>query len=74
MIPYALIYLAKDKENWVYWGALIVSVIFVIGSTLFVQACYPSTKVCMVVYAIVYIFIMYGMYGVSFSYAIVGLD
>ena len=45
VIPYALIYLAKDNENWVYWGALIVSVIFVMGSTLFVQACYPSTKV-----------------------------
>jgi hypothetical protein len=45
VVPYSLIYLAKDRTNWVYMGALLVSVILVIGSTLFVQACYPSTKV-----------------------------
>lgn len=45
VVPYSLIYLAKDRTNWVYMGSLLVSVVLVIGSSLFVQACYPSTKV-----------------------------
>lgn len=45
VVPYSLIYLAKDRTNWVYMGALLVSVVLVIGCALFVQACYPSTKV-----------------------------
>jgi hypothetical protein len=47
VVPYSLIYLSKDRTNWVYMGSLVVSIVLVIGSTLFVQACYPSDKVRM---------------------------
>ena len=45
VLPYSFIYLSHDRTNWVYMGALVVSVILVIGSSLFVLACYPSEKV-----------------------------
>jgi hypothetical protein len=45
IIPFSLIYVSATHENLVYLGAFFVSVLLVIGTYLFVRACYPSEKV-----------------------------
>jgi hypothetical protein len=42
IIPYSLIYISASDGDLVYLGALAVSILLVIGSYLFVRACYPS--------------------------------
>ena len=32
VVPYSLIYLSKDRTNWVYMGSLLVSIVLVIGT------------------------------------------
>jgi hypothetical protein len=48
IIPYSLIYLAASHDNLEYLGALFVSILLVIGTLLFVRACYPSDQVLFV--------------------------
>jgi len=46
-VPYALIYLAEadtPESKILYLGALCVAILVIIGSFLFVRACYPSEK------------------------------
>jgi hypothetical protein len=45
IIPYSLLYLATDKGNLEYLGALAISFVMVFGCSLFVMCCYPSDKV-----------------------------
>ena len=42
IIPYSLIYTSASGDSLVYLGALAVSIILVIGTYLFVRACYPN--------------------------------
>lgn len=42
IIPYSLIYISASGEQLVYLGALAVSILLVIGTYLFVRACYPN--------------------------------
>lgn len=42
IIPYSLIYIAASGDDLVYLGALVVAVLLVVGSYLFVRACYPT--------------------------------
>ena len=43
IIPYSLIYIAASGgSDPLYWGALAVSVLLVMGTYLFVRACYPT--------------------------------
>ena len=45
VVPYSLIYLSTARTNWVYMGALFVSIVLVFGTALFVKSCYPTDKV-----------------------------
>jgi len=44
IIPYSLIYIAASHEDLVYLGAFAVSLLLVVGTFLFVRACYPTEK------------------------------
>lgn len=45
-IPYAATFYILYPHEIIYLGALIVAGVFVLGTLLFVFACYPSEKVC----------------------------
>lgn len=44
MIPYSIEYIRNYPTQVVYWGMLIMSVIFTAGSAFFVYCCYPSVQ------------------------------
>ena len=44
VIPYTLIYLFSTDYEAIYFVALAIAIVFVIGAYLFVRACYPTTK------------------------------
>jgi hypothetical protein len=48
-VPYAAIFYISSPHEIIYLGALIVASVFVVGTLLFVFACYPSEKVGFIV-------------------------
>mmetsp|Transcript_886 Transcript_886/g.1371 ORF Transcript_886/g.1371 Transcript_886/m.1371 type:complete len:607 (-) Transcript_886:213-2033(-) len=42
VIPYSLIYLSTEHDNFIYLSSLAISVLLALGCTLFVVACHPS--------------------------------
>eukprot|EP01041_Mallomonas_annulata_P013485 gene13485-28583_t len=40
--PYSLIFLSTDPTTLAYWGMTVLSFVFIIGTYLFVLACYPQ--------------------------------
>lgn len=53
-VPYAAIFYISNPHEIIYLGALIIAGVFVVGTLLFVFACYPSDKVCFILLYIVF--------------------
>lgn len=43
IVPYSLLYLSQSGGDYVYFGALAVSIVLVFGCVLFIWACYPNS-------------------------------
>lgn len=45
-LPFSIIYIVFEPESFENWGTLFISLIVVVGTYLFVLACYPSIRDC----------------------------